>query len=567
MNRASASRCWYAPGRLLSYLVMFSLTFVIPVAAPLRAYGQEPATQQSAIQTPPQPLSPIELAQKNGTALPLSLKDITKLALQNNLDIAIQDTNEDLYQQKVLQAYAPYDPTMSLNYGVQSSKSANTNTASASNATFNSTDMANWNVNFSKAVRTGGTFTSSLNSSRSDTNQLFALFTPQYNARGSILFSQPLLRNFKIDSTRANIKLANLDINTNDSQFKQKVNDTVSRIQGLYWDLVSAIRDYEIKRDSVKLAQITLRDNTKKVEIGTLAPIGITEAKAEVANREVELIASEERIYSVENNLRALISSDKNAEIWQKVIVPTETPEFKDYKVELTQAIDTALANRPELEQLSIQMQRADIGDLLYRNNRRWELNLVGGFGATGVAGPQSVDPLTGKVKINPDLVGGFSHAYRVLFSQGYTNWSIAFQMVIPLKNTNWESQLAQLKITKRQLLMNRKSTEQTIQVEIRNAVQSIETTKKQVDTATVGRQLAKEQLEGEEKRFQAGLSENFRVLDRQRGLSSAQYTELQALIAYKKAIINLQKAMYTLLEANDFEIAKTSSDNVASLK
>jgi outer membrane protein len=114
---------------------------------------------------------------------------------------------------------------------------------------------------------------------------------------------------------------------------------------------------------------------------------------------------------------------------------------------------------------------------------------------------------------------------------------------------------------------MNLRKTEQSIQVDVRNAIQSLETNRKQVETAGVARKLAEERLDGEEKRFEAGLSQNYLVLQRQNEVSSAQFTELQALIGYKKAVITLQKAMYTLLESNEFEIAKGSSNNVGDLK
>ncbi len=555
--------------KTLAVLGMMTLLLTISAVPPGQAFAQATTAPQAtnAADLPPLPLSPIEKAEKDGTSLRLSLKDLTKLALQNNLDIAISDTNEELYQQRVIQSYGPYDPTVTLGLGVRSNKQPNTNYSNQSQSNFNKTDFANWNFGFSQAVKTGGTLSANYNSSRSDTNQIFALFTPQYNASTSIQFTQPLFRNRRIDQIRSNIKLANLDTKTNDSQFKQKVNDTVAKIQQQYWDLIGAIRDYEIKRESVRLAQITLRDNRKKVEIGTLAPIGITEAQASMASREVDMIASEERIYNVENTLRGLISNDRTAEIWRKIVVPIETPEFKEYKVGLDEAIDAALRNRPELEQLEINIRRSDINYNLGNDQRKWKFDLVGSFGSVGVSGPQSISPITGKPQILPDLVGGVGNAYKTLFTGGYTSWAVMFNVEIPLRNRSLESQMAQIKVQKRQLLMNRKGTEQQIQVDIRNAVQALETNKKRVETASVARGLAKEQLDGEEKRFQAGLSENFRVLDRQTALSQAQGAELQAMIAYKKSIIDLQKAMYTLLESNDFEIAKTSSESVPGLK
>jgi outer membrane protein len=533
--------------------------------------ADSPAQQQAKPQSdtadlPPLPLSPIERAEKDGTALHLSLKDLTKLALQNNLDIAIQDTNEQLSQQKIIQQHGTYDPTLTASLGVNSQKSANTNLATASTqGTFSKSDRANWNFQFSQAIKTGGTIQATWNSSRMDNNQSFSLFTPQYNGSTTVTFTQPLWRNFRTDQTRAQIKIVNLDLQTTDSKFKQKVTETIANIQSQYWDLVSAIRDYDIKRNSVRLAQISLRDNKKKVEVGTLAPIGVTEAEATVALREVDLISSEERILSQENTLRALISNNRNSEVWTQVIVPMETPDFKAYKVDLDAAITTALANRPELEQLEITLKQSDIQQALLQNNRKWQFDLTAAFGSTGVAGPQSY---RNGVPQTPDaLIGGIFKAYKTIFTQGFTNWQVAFQVQVPLRTRSLDAQLAQQQITKRQTLMQRKNTEQSIQVDVRNAVQRLETNRKQVETAGVARRASQEQLEGEEKRFQAGLSQNYLVLQRQNDLSQAEYTELQALINYKKAIINLQKAMYTLLESNDFEIAKGSSSKVPDLK
>ena len=153
------------------------------------------------------------------------------------------------------------------------------------------------------------------------------------------------------------------------------------------------------------------------------------------------------------------------------------------------------------------------------------------------------------------------------MFTEGFTNWQVQFQVTIPLRNRSLDAQLAQQNIQRQQELMNIRKTEQSIQVEIRNALQTLETNRKQVETAGIARKLAEERLDGENKRFDAGLSQNYLVLQRQNELSSAQYSELQALIRYKQAIITLQEAMYTLLEANEFEIAKGSSNNVANLK
>ena len=567
-NRSVSPRCLLSALGIVGLVLAFTaVSTPVMIAQQAAAPSQQPTEKPSTTgDLPPLPLSPIEKAEKDGTSLRISLKDLTKLALENNLDIAIQDTNEQMSQQKILQAYGVFDPALTATIGMNSQKSANTNLATASTqGGYSQTERQQWNLGFSQSFKTGGTFEATFNSSRMDNNTAFALFTPQYNGSLTGIYTQPLWRNFKIDSNRGQIKLVNLDLKTSDSQFKQKVTDTISSIQSQYWDLVAAIRDYDIKRSSVRLAQITLRDNRKKVEVGTLAPIEVTDAQANMAQREVDLISSEERILSQENNLRALISNDRNADIWSQVIVPTESPEFREYKVSLDDAINTALKNRPELEQSDLDLRKLDINQQLTENSRKWQVDLQAQVGTTGVSGPQTIK--NGVPTIRPELVGGIWNAYQTMFTEGFTNWQVALQLQIPLRNRAADAQLAQHQITRRQYLMQRKNTEQSIQVDVRNAVQKLETSKKQVETAGVSRVLSKERLDGEVKRFEAGLSQNYLVLQRQNELASAENTELQALISYKKAIITLQKAMYTLLESNEFELAKGSSSSVPDLK
>jgi outer membrane protein len=568
--RSAVPRCALPILGILGLVLAFT-TIPSPISI---AQEASPSIQSSIKQTstedlPPLPLSPVEKAQKDGTALKLSLKDVTKLALQNNLDIAIQDTNEEVSRQKIISTYGNYDPSLSGNMSFSSSKQANTiSYQSSTSGTFNTNKAFNWDYQYRQNFRTGGNLSVGWSDSRTATNQSTYNFNPSYSSRATLSFTQPLMRNFRIDSNRGNIKLANLDLKSTDSQFKQKVTDTISNIQSQYWDLVSAIRDYEIKRESVKLGQITLRDNRKKVAVGTLAQISITEAQADLAQRELNLFSSEESIIRQENSLRQLISNDRNAEIWSKVIIPTDTPDFREYKVELQPAIETALKNRPELEQLDIQINQSDINLQMTQNQRKWQMDLTGTFGSNGNSGtPASTSTSLYQTKIDPAQIGGLATSYKNVFASGATNWSLKLAVNVPLRNRSTDSQFAQQQISKRKMLMQRKSQEQSIQVEIRNAIQKLDTNRKQVETAKMGRQLSEEQLAGEVKRNEAGLSENFRVLDRQNQLAQAEFTYLTNLINYKKSVISLQKSMYTLLESNEFELAKGSSSKVPDLK
>jgi outer membrane protein len=554
-------------GSRILFAALMSLSLLICTSGGAAAQSPSDAAQASKLgplpPLPPLPVSPTERAEKDGTALRLNLRDLAKLALQHNLDLAISDLNEELNRQEIIRNHGVYDPTLGAGFGLFSQKTANTNLSTISTfGNFSKFEVAYWNFQYQQNVKTGGNLTASFNSNRGDTNQAFFLFNPQYNASMNFNFVQPLLRNSRIDSKRGNIQLADVNLKINDSQTSQRLVETIAQILSQYWDLVGAMRNYEIKREAVRLAQVTLRDNARRLEIGTGTALAVTEARATVAQREVELFAVEEQIQVAENMARALISEDRKSEIWGKFLVPVDSPEFEKIAVDLEAATETALKKRPELEQIDLNLRSSDIYRLMGENQRKWQIDLTASFGTSGVAGPQTliVDPLTGvqQYVISPDLVGKIGHAYKLLFNGGFTNWTVGFNLQIPLRNRNVDSQLAQVRIGARQQVMQRKNLEQQIRVEVSNAYQKMETSRKQVEQSKVSLELAKQQLWAEERRLQTGASQTFLVLQRQNEYSAAQGAELQALIAYRKSIISLQRAINTLLESYGFEEARS---------
>jgi outer membrane protein len=547
-------------GLVLALTAMESPVFAAQQAAPADQEMTEESISDEALEPPP--ASPIEKAEKDGTAIRLSLIDITKLALQNNIDIAIEETNERSAQESIKSAYGNYDPSLSFTIGMQSRKSANTRIDTANpDDKFSTSKNLTWNLQYQQQVRTGGNIRANWQSGRSSTDEAFSLYNPNYTAQASVTYTQPLWKNLKIDQNRGNIKLRKLDLESSDSQFRQTVTTQISRIQQQYWDLVSAIRNYDIQRSAVELAQRNLRDIKKKVEVGTLAPIEITQANYQVAQTKMRLINAEDTIHRQMNNMRQSISSDRNNEIWSQVIVPTDTPDFREYRIDPETAIETALQNRPELLQSDLALKQSDINLAMSKNNRKWGFDLsatIGSSGSAGTPGPGFDAP--------PEYIGGVGTAYDNLFTQGLINWTLQLTVDIPLRNRAADASLATQQISRQRTLLQRRRQEQQIQVEIRNALQTIETNRQQVKTNELNRLLAQEQLDGEEKRFGAGLSEFYRVLDQQNRLAEAENSELGALIDYKKSIIALQEAMNTLLEYSDFEISKSASEHIPDL-
>ncbi|MBI4482373.1 MAG: TolC family protein [Acidobacteria bacterium] len=503
----------------------------------------------------------VQRAEKSGKAFKVTMDQVIKMALENNLEIRIEDYNEELFQHRVRGSYGFYDPVVGggLGYNRNNIPSGNILNAGAGlNLFFR--EGYSWDWFFRQNLPQGGDVNTALTTTRDATNSLFASVNPSYNANLLMTVTQPLLRDFGMNAVKRQIRIVQKDREISDAQFAQRVSDIIAQVQRLYWDLTLAIRDQEIRKQSMELARIQLENNKKRVEIGTLAPLDITKARAEVARREEEVIAAEARIQTAENLLKGMLSEDPQSPLWGLFLIPIEDPKFRDLPLELNKAISTAFENRPELEQLRLEMEKNGIQTQYQQNQGRWRLDLSGQFGTRGLAGFSHsrvfVDP-TGNRVVVPELSRGAGDAYSQVFTGDFRNYQAGVRLEIPLRNRSHDAELGQLKVTERRLLAQRKNLEQQIMVEVRNAIQNIEIAKKRLDSARLARELSQEQLDGETKRFHAGLSTNFEVLQYQRDLSLAQLSETQTLIDYQKAISDLQKAMFTIVDENAIHIAR----------
>lgn len=530
---------------------------------------QVPAAQAPAAQAqptpPPQPKevttpankqgSYVAVAEASGKALRISLKDTVKMALENNLTIAIQDYEADNYVQMMRGNLGAYDPTFTASLTKDSTTTPNT---SPFNQALSGNNMIRGNLRYNfglqQTIQTGGNWSLAYSTGRGTTNSNSSFFSPSYSAGLTLNFTQPLLKNFRTNSTRRQIKITKLDANTNDITFEDSVTTVIKNVQDAYWDLVYAIRQHEIRRNSLELANIQLENNRRRVEIGTMAPIEITSAESTVSVRAQSLIAAEENIHTLENRLKAMISRDAHSDVWDNTLIPLDEPVFIQNDTTLGQAIDAALTNRPEIRKMQNEMTKLDINENYYRNQKRPQVDFVGQLGSTGQSGEITA---VGEGKVLPEFIGGVGTAYSQVGQWKYRNYSVGVQVTIPIRNRTVEASLAQQLIAKRQYEKRLRDTQQTLQVEVRNAFQAIETNQKMVETAQKGLQLAKEQLDGENKRFEAGLSTTFMVLTYQDQYGTAQGSYLQALVNYRKSLAQLYKVMFKTLDRNDIEIAK----------
>ncbi len=554
-------------------VITFFLAVLLASLYPLRAQeasqtppASEITFQESFYQTPE---SYVGRVKREGAFLEMSLNDAIRLALTNNLEIEIENYNEDLARERIIGTKGFYDPTVNFQLTWNSFKQPNTRVLDAG-ADILATIRKSWvfNTYYQQNIVGGTLFRVFLNNDRGTSNDYYSTINPNYGSDFGFTITQPLWKGFRQTQTERQLKLYNLDTDISDSVFKQRVSSIIQRVENQYWELVFAIENYEARRRSLELAVVQYHNNQKRVEIGVMAPIEITSSRAEVATREQEMISSEVQIINAQNALKGLLSSDPRESIWQISLIPEDQPKVQDLPLTLDEAIDIALRKRPELEQIQLEVSKLDVDRKFYKREGKPTVDLTAGLTSIGTAGETYKfipDPDTGQqIKIsdpaNPFL-GDFRQAWDEAFRFRWLNWRVGVNVQIPLRNRTNEAQLAQIALNERQLRSQLKANQQEIMVDVRNAYEGITTRRKGYEAARVARQLVEEQLQGENKRFEAGLSTNFEVLRYQRDLAQAEVQELRAIVDYQLAVTALREATFSIIEDSDIVLARKDAD------
>ncbi|OGV99183.1 MAG: hypothetical protein A2Z59_08740 [Nitrospinae bacterium RIFCSPLOWO2_02_39_17] len=514
-------------------------------------------------------VSPTQREEKieKGNALFLSLKEGIALTLKNNLEISIESINPEISKTEITRNEAEFD------YNFNASTSVGKNRIPSASAFANPPEAENEAFSVSAGIKkraTAGTnYQVSVDTQRAMSNSKYQGLQPQYTTNLNLSITQNLLKDFGVDINTAKIKIAsnNRDISIN--QLKGKGITIISQVEEIYWDLVFAVEDLKVKRESFKLAQDLERRIRIQVEVGTMAPIEITQGQAEVAMREEDVIISQNRVESVEDMLKKIINIENHPFIppseggegeglkggWDLAIVPTDAPKVLPENVVMEESIKVALENRPEYKQAEIDLKNKNIQVEYKKNQLHPSLDLVGSLKLNGISGDaEDVIGLSG-TPLRSSFGGDYFKSYDRLISGNYYDWSVGLSLQIPLGNRAAASSYTAAKLDIEKGLKSLKNLEHQIFVEVREAVRSIETNKKRVNTTAVSRRLAEEKLSAEEKKYAVGMSTSFNVLEYQRDLIAAKTREISAIIDYNKSLVNLERVKGTTLEKSNVEL------------
>ncbi len=474
----------------------------------------------------------------------LSITDAVELALQQNADLEVIRINPQIQDVSISQARSNWAPTLTslfqgdnrnspVNSFLSGGQTKITNTQTTYNAGFGS------NLPFY-----GSSYRVGWDNYRATTNNLFSNFSPQTGSTFSLNFTQPLLRNFGIDSTRQQLQVSRKNREISDVQVREAVATTTRSVKNAYWDLVFAISSLEVQRLSLDLAQRSLKENRARVEIGTMAPIDIVQAEAEVAQREEAVIVAEAAIARSEDALRALIYGEHVSDQWTSRLVPTDAAAFAPVAVDIDGAVKGALESRTDLEQARKTIEANDVTIRFLRNQVLPDLRAAVDYGATGIGGSQFIrddDGFPGT--IIGSLNKPFTDVLRNVFTNDFPTWTFTLQLSYPLGTSTQDANLARARLQNQQTIKQLDASRIRVATEVREVARTVTTNSKRVDATRSSRALAEKRLEAEEKKFQAGMTTNFFVLQAQRDLNQARNNELQALIDYLKSVVNYETA------------------------
>lgn len=526
----------------------------------------------------------------------LSLNDAIRRALENNNDIEIARDDVRFQETQIRSQLGFYDQVLS--FTPNFSRTSRTGSRPTKDITVN--------TSIAQAIQaTGGNYTTFFNNTR--TENVFAQAQVSsgsintggggtsaiYSSSLGIRFTQPLARNRTIDNTRRNLRIARRRLEQTDADFRRQATEIVAQVQRAYWDLVFALRDQQNRVANLDLTKENLREVEARIAAGAAAPLARAEVATELANREGDLLLATQQVSIAENALKRLLLKDSVSPEWLQSFVPTEKPAISLDPVSLDDAVQDAMENRHELKRLKLASDINSIDLKYFKNQTKPQVDFnstfsLDGLSRSGQSVPFTTNFFTAQTDlallaalnetrasipglqpvVNPQLtipaqpgfqLGGFSQSLSNMFRSDAPNFSFGLTFSFPFRNRAAEANLAGARVQENQIAAQTRAQEQVIIVEVRNAVQAVETTRQRVLTARRARENAEIQLEGERKLFDSGKSTTFLLFQRENALTNARNAEIRAETDYSKAISDLQRVTSTTFQLNNIEVASPS--------
>jgi outer membrane protein len=544
--------------------------------------------------------------------LMLSLDDAISLALENNLNINVTRFIPWIAQTQLLKAKAggipqssstqqvvlgsspsvSFDPIATANFG-WSHANVPINNPFTSGAGTTAIPLVQQNSGFvnlgyTQGFHTGTNFSVTFDTTRSSTNLSDVVFNPALNPIMTATLSQPLLNGFGLlPNTRYIIEARN-SIKVANSQFAQQVIATVTQTSNDYWELVYDRENVKVQEAAVGVSQKLYQDNKKQLEIGTMAPLDVLTAESQLATDQQNLIVAQTTRLQQETVLLNDITKNLlTKDVAGIEIIPTtgiSTPDLVE-NIPLQDAVQEAWKKRPELYQADLNLKNAGIEVKATANGLLPSLNAYVQYQAQGLNGNRiktnatggfAADTASPLVDANGNILlvngtqafaafpvtattivpGGLGNSLGNVFHNDFPTYAVGVNLTLPIRNRSAQADSARAQLDERQERVQYRQTENTIVLNVRNALIALQQDRAQVAAADKARTLAQQTLDAEQKKYQLGSSTSYQVVLRSRDLTAAQGTALRAQANLTEALVNFNQAMGRTLEVNHITVA-----------
>ncbi len=497
------------------------------------------------------PKLPVKSSLQSESTLKLSIKDSVRIALLNNLDIAVERFNPQIAQTFVAKAKSEFHPVVFT--GVDGERTVSPSSTSTFTNVVASSNL-NFNAGLKSKVITGGTVEVRYDSNRNRTNSRVATLTPSFTTNLSLTVTQPLLRGYGITINRSNIDISKNQRRISEIEFASRVNDIVAQTEVAYWELVSAEEIFKVRQRSQELAEELLRKNQIQVEVGVMAPVEILQAEAVVAERREAIINARVAIKDAEDKLRRIMNPKEHKDMWALTVVPTDEPPFEEQQFDLEDILKKSFVKRYDYREAKLDLKNRGIRVKVSKNGMLPRLDMVSSVGLNGLSGRTTSLGLSTLGGPSP-LDGNYTDSLHELFSGDFYSWMIGVSVEFPIGNVERRSEYTRRKLEERQAIIKLHNLELVIQEEVRKAARRLNGDLERVKATRVAEELARERLESEEKKLEVGISTNFEVLELQEDLAIAENNAVRAIIDYNESMVELQRVTATLLDNRKIRI------------
>ena len=415
------------------------------------------------------------------------------------------------------------------------------------------------NFSYSQGFSPGTNLALGFQNNRQTTNSRFNTLNPTLNSSFRATITQHLLQGFGLGLNTRFIRVARNNREIADVAFRNQLIETVSQIENIYWDLVSAYENVKAKERSLSLAQKTLSDNQKQVQIGTLAPLEVVRAQSTVAANQQGLIVAQTTLQLQQLLMKNALSRNLSDPVLAAApVIPTDTMAIptEEPVTPIQDLINDALSHRPDLAQSRIDLTNRGINRKAAANGLRPSIDLVAFYGASGLGGTQNPLAACGP-NSNPLFCTpagaipehGFGSTFGDLFNSSAPDKGLGLQFNIPIRNRSAQADQMRSELELRQAEMRLQQLQNQVAIQVRNAQFTVQQDRAQVEAADKALELAQQSLDAEQKKYALGASTNFAVLQTETDLATADSNRVASRTAYVKSRVELDRVTgYTLV-------------------